>query len=108
MDPSHGAGARWVVRRREERPVALAQQHRDVVDVGVENIKVSHRQVESPIAIEITHGHGPRLTSSRVVHRRLERSVAVAQQHRDVVGTIVRHHQVELPIAIEVANGHGL
>ena len=38
---------------------------------------------------------------------RLERPIAIAQQHRDVVRSRVGHCEVEPPIAIEVADGDG-
>ena len=45
MNPAQGAGARRVVHRLEERPIALAQQHRDVVAIRIEGVEVGHREV---------------------------------------------------------------
>ncbi len=38
--------------------------------------------------------------------RRLEGPIAVPQEHRDAVGTIVGDCQIQLPITIEVALGY--
>src|SRR5437867_13379947 len=48
-----------------------------------------------------------RIAACLEAQRRLEGAIAVAQQHRDIVGIMVGHCQVEPPIAIEVAPGHG-
>ena len=44
---------------------------------------------------------------SREVLSGLEGPIAVAQQHRDGVGSDVDHHEIRLGIAVEVAYGDG-
>ena len=44
------------------------------------------RQIQVPVAGEIADRQGERLAADRVIHSRLERAVAVVQQHRHVAG----------------------
>src|SRR5215470_9095256 len=83
----------------------VIDQHCDAAWINPEKI-VGHRQVRTPIAIEVTHRNGTRKDSSTEVHRRLKRPIPIAQKHRDVVGTLIRHGQVLNPIAIEVSYSH--
>ena len=54
--------ANRVVPCRPERPIAVVQQHRDVV-----GIEVRHRQVVAPITIEVAHGDGRRTISGAII-----------------------------------------
>ncbi len=83
-----------------EGAVAFAQEHGDVVGVDV-----SRGQVEAAVAVEIAGHESDRRPcpagDSRTL-RGLERPVAVAQEHRDIVGVGVGDGQVEMAVA-EVA-----
>ena len=97
--------------RSLERAVALAQEHGDVGGADV-----SGGEVEAAVAVEIARhesrsGPYPAATPLALMHaagrrrtvdRGLERPVAVAQEHRDVVGVGVGDGQIEMAVA-EVA-----
>ena len=90
-----------------EGAVALAQEHGDVG--GAE---VSRGQVEAAVAVEIARDEidrgRPRRTPLALITPLavvlcdcgLERPVAVAQEHRDIVGVGVGDGQVELAVAV--------
>src|SRR6266705_649591 len=67
---------------------------------------VGDRQVQLSIAIEVADCNGPRAAAHSVSLGCSEGPIAVAEEHRDVVGIKVGDHQVWLAIAIEVAHSH--
>ena len=92
---------------RQERPIALAQKHRDCVGINqVVLIKIGYDQIEVPVAIEVANGYGPGILANVERLREHEGPIAVAQQYRDGVGLIVGRRQVGLPIAVEIPHGH--
>ena len=93
-----------------ERAVALAKQHGDVGGADV-----SGGQVKAAVAVEIARDDIDRgrpcrhaacidhaAAGRRTVDRGLKRPVAVAQEHRDIVGVGVGDGQIEMAVA-EVA-----
>ena len=87
-----------------ERTVAVAQQHADFL-----RLKVSNGQVKIAVAVEVAHRHGQGIAagSRRIYHSRLERTVAIAQQHADIVVLLIHHDQVKFLISVEVPHRHG-
>ena len=82
--------------------MAVSQQHGDIVGTFV-----GHHEVQLAIAVEVAYGHGDR-TRPRTRAEGLcllEGSIAVAQEHRDIIEHPVGDYQVGHPIAIEVAHG---
>ena len=43
------------------------------------------------IPIEITHGHTPRHFTYKIIYWRLEKSISVAKENRNVIAHIVCH-----------------
>ena len=86
-----------------EGAVAFAQEHGDVGGADV-----SRGQVEAAVAVEIARDDDRSRSTRRAaasirrVDRGLKRPVAVAQEHRDIVGVGVGDGQVEMAVA-EVA-----
>ena len=78
-------------------PSPLPRQDGDVAGADV-----SRGQVEAAVSVEIARDQCDRARPHRRVHCGLERAVAVAQQHRDIVGVGVGDSQVEMTVA-EVA-----
>src|SRR5438309_5735327 len=82
VEVAHGHGSRTATHRevegRLEGPIAITQQHRDIVGLCVRG-----RYIELPIAIEVAHGHGSRTTANGEVEGCLEGPIAVAEQYRD-------------------------
>ena len=111
IEVAHGHGSTIVVSIevpcRLEGAINVAQQHRNSAAVTSVETSVGHRQIGPPITIEVADDHGGRAKACREALGWLEGAIAVAQQHRDVVGSSVGHRQVEPPIAIDVAHGHG-
>src|SRR2546427_450294 len=126
------AGARAVGHRREERPIAAVQQHRDGASIterarspdgaGSASIVrasiVGHCQIRPAVAVEVTDGHGVGADARQEGLRRREIATAVAPQYRDNIGCGVAHVaraatsvvgdcEIEVAIAIEVGHGHG-
>ena len=90
-----------------EGAVALTQQHPDLKSVAVEKGDALDHQVELAVAVDVAQGQGLRrevLAAGRKDQGPRERAVAVAQQHADGVGELLRRHQVELAVAVEVAD----
>ena len=108
VEVAHRHGVRIAARRDglccPERPVTVAEQDRDAAEPG------RHCQVDYAVAVKIADGDGGRRRGARILAftGRLERSIAVAEEDRDIVRLVgVGHGQVEHTIAVEVAHGEG-
>ena len=64
-------------------------------------------QVEAAVASEVARHDGGWVGPDRIGDRGLESTVAVAQQHGDVVGIIVGHGQVDVAVTREVTGNDG-
>src|SRR5207245_10904581 len=69
-----------------EGPIAVNQQYRNSTGSDDTGTKVSHRQIELAIAVEVAHGQEVRAAACLEGLRRLEGPIAIAQQHRNRSG----------------------
>lgn len=82
-----------------EKGTAPVQEHVDSTG------GVRHGQVEGATEVQISECHDARLGAGRVRLGGLKRTVAVAQENVNHVGTQSAHHEVQLPVPIYVAVG---
>ena len=90
-----------------EGAVAMTQQHPELKSVAIEHGDALDHQVELAVAVDVAQGHGLRrevLAAGRKDQGPRERAVAVAQQHADGVGELLRRHHVEPAVAVEVTD----
>src|SRR6266852_1181317 len=85
-----------------EGPIPVTQEQRDVV-----RSPDRHDQIQTAIAIEVTHRNGNGSIPDHEIPGFLEATVTVTQEHRDVVAIAVARSHVLDAISIEVAHGNG-
>jgi len=88
--------------RRTETAVAVAEQDRDGVALGIRR-----GDIRSTVPIEIGDHERHRLVLGRVGRRRREAAVAVAEEYGDRVAISVGGHEVDRPVPIQVGGGDG-
>ena len=76
-------------------------------DTSLESV-VGDGQVGAAVAVEVPRHEGDWPGPRRVQHLVLEGAVAVAQQHRHVVGAVVGDGQVGAAVAVEVPRHEGV
>src|SRR5579871_513252 len=86
--------------RSFEGPIAVAEQHLDAVAVEGARLVVAlgRDYVQSSVAGKVPKGYHVRLGRGVIGNRRLERPVAVAQHHPNIVAGLVVEHQVEYAV----------
>src|SRR5262249_12940518 len=92
-----GIATRGILVYGSEGAVAGVEEDRD-------RVRVSPRGIELAIAVEILEGDVARLTSQRVVDRRLEGSMPVVDQKRHRLRDEVPGEDVEFGVAVHVAH----
>ena len=68
---------------------------------------ICYRQVELPVAIEISGHDCNRFLADRNRCRGAKRSIAIAEEDHHHVGGGVRHSEIELPIAVKIGCNEG-
>ena len=81
----------------EEGSVAFAEH--DACAPGAQR-----RQIGDPVSVKISCNDP--VVCPTVVDRRLESTVAIPQQHTQVIGVAVTHHQIRFAVAVEVSDCH--
>ena len=67
-------------------------------------MRTSDGNVWTAVAAQLAYGKGMAIPGDKKVYGRLERSVSIAQQHRDIGRG---RRQIVNPIAVEIAHGNG-
>jgi hypothetical protein len=112
-DDRAGSVAGRELGRGAEGPVAVPEEDRDGArTLRDDRDRVDDGEVRHPVLVEVADRDGLRVRVRRVGDRRLERAVAVAQQHGDGPGTararstvLGDDRDVEVPVLVEVAEG---
>jgi hypothetical protein len=101
-----GRGTR-VINRILEASVPVSEKNRDSADVIFKLIVGRSHQVGLAIPIDVRRCD-PATERDCIVHRILEGSVAVAQQHADAAAFAVRGREIKLVIAVEIGHRYRL
>ena len=88
------------VQSRLEGTISISQKHR----YAWVRISIGYGQILNRIAIEVIHDNGIGRSAHGEIDRRLDRPVAITEQHRDIVGSAVGHCQILIAILVEVAD----
>ncbi len=83
--------------------VSLAEENTDCVTWVFLVSGIGDRKIEVAVAVEISH-HNLVRNKSRIVDRRSEGTIAIAQQDLDLGNKIPEGNDVKLPIMVEVAH----
>ena len=106
-----------IVHGHLERAVTDAQQDAEAARVELGGaVCVGAEDIELPVGVDIGHDDGRRSEGRDVLRRRLERAVAVAEDHTEPARLAVGEHRarvspggghVQVPVGVEVSHGHG-
>src|SRR5205823_1570894 len=72
----------------------VVEQNGHAASVGISRILIGHDDVRKTIIVHVANRQGVGLHAHGVKYEGLERAVAVAHEHADVVGSVVGHHDV--------------
>ena len=93
--PAHG----WIGKRADGAAglgqAVVEDRHRAVGQVGDSDVGLA-------VAVQVSDGHGPRLTTGRQLLRWVECAVAAAEQDPHLVAARVGHDQIQLAVAVDV------
>ncbi|MFZ1008179.1 MAG: enoyl-CoA hydratase/isomerase family protein [Candidatus Sulfotelmatobacter sp.] len=112
-DRAEAYGSRRVNHCSPESPIPVAQQNANsatgTISLAAATIRARnvYHDVEFPVAIEVSNGKRAGVGSaSAVIHGRLERPIAIAQQdaHAHIVRVGARHHKIGLAISVYISD----
>ena len=70
------------------------------------NFNIRHGKILGAVTIKLPDANRGTDPTGAVSHRALKAAVAISQQHRDIVTTLIRHCQVRFSVSIKVADGN--